>query len=57
MNGDKEYGEKYRIAQAQKLLDLFSDAHGRPAETLDELEDWARSAKFKADTAYDRGPD
>jgi hypothetical protein len=53
MNEAKEY----RLAQAQKMLDLFEGANGRPAKTMKELEDWVGSSKGKAATAYDRGAD
>jgi hypothetical protein len=35
--------DKWRLKQAEKILDLFKDAHGRPARTIQELEDWACS--------------
>jgi hypothetical protein len=40
---DREAGERVRLAQAQKLLDLFEDANGRPAETMEELTEWYTS--------------
>jgi hypothetical protein len=34
----------YRLAQVQKLLNLFEAAHrGRPARTVEELEEWVGS--------------
>lgn len=48
--------EKYRIAQAQKLLDLFAGAKGRPARTPEELEKWLQSPQGKAATTYDKTP-
>ena len=49
--------EKYRLAQAQKLLDLFEGANGRPARTVEELERWVGSPEGRAATACDRGKD
>jgi len=38
----------YRLAQTQELLDLFQAAHrGRPARTVEELEEWAGSPERK----------
>ena len=37
---DESDAEKYRLAQAQQLLHEFERAHGRPAGTMKELEDW-----------------
>jgi len=38
----------YRLAQTQELLDLFQAAHrGRPARTVEELEEWAGSPEGK----------
>jgi len=54
---DKEAGEHYRLAQAQKLLDLFEGAHGRRARTADELAQWLASPEGHAATAYDRAAD
>jgi hypothetical protein len=48
---------QYRLAQAQKILDVSEDAHGRPADTLEELTAWASSPEGKAALAYDRTPD
>jgi hypothetical protein len=53
----KSDAEKHRLAQAQKMLDLFEGAHGRPAETVDELEAWLNSPEGKRATAYDRTQD
>jgi hypothetical protein len=41
----EEHGARAnRLAQMQKLLDLFKAAHrGRPARTVEELEEWAGS--------------
>jgi hypothetical protein len=35
--------EKYRMAQAQTLLDGFERHHGRPARSTDELEEWSKA--------------
>lgn len=32
--------EKYRLRQAQVLLDLFEEAHARKASTMEELKAW-----------------
>jgi hypothetical protein len=53
---DASIGHNYRLAQAQKLLDVFEEAHGRPAQTYEELEDWAGSPEGKAALAYHRTP-
>ena len=53
----KEAAEAYRLAQAQKMLDLFEDAHGRPARTIEELSEWTVSAEGERATAYDRSQD
>jgi hypothetical protein len=55
--GNKEDAEEYRLAQAQKLLDLFAGAHGRKAKTIKELEAWVSSPAGKAALAYDQTPD
>jgi hypothetical protein len=54
---DKEDAEKYRLAQAQKLLDLFEEANGRPAKTTQELSDWLTSPEGQRAIAYDHTPD
>jgi hypothetical protein len=54
---DKDDAHRYRLAVAQKMLDVFEDAHGRPARTLEELSDWAASPEGRAALAYDRKPD
>ncbi len=54
---DQIHAHRYRLAQAQRLLDLFKDAHGRPAATVDELEQWVGSPEGRAATAYHRGKD
>jgi hypothetical protein len=40
-------GNQYRDRQSQKLLDVFADAHGRPAETVEELSQWSRRKPAK----------
>jgi hypothetical protein len=52
-----EMAERYREAQAQKLLDLFEDAHGRPVRSVKELERWVASPEGRAATACDRTKD
>jgi hypothetical protein len=46
--------DEYRIPQAQKLLDLYEEANGRPATTLEELIKWLSTAAGKAAIAYGR---
>jgi hypothetical protein len=48
---------KYRLKVAEKMLDLFKEAHGRPCQDPKELEDWAVTAEGKAAFARHRGPD
>jgi hypothetical protein len=52
-----EKGELYRLAQAQKLLDLFEGAHGRQATSIEELEKWAGSPQGGDALAYDHNKD
>jgi len=40
-------GETYRLSQAQKLLDLFEKAYGRPATNIRELANWLKSPERK----------
>jgi hypothetical protein len=40
-----------RLAQVQKLMDLFEDANGRPVRTTEELERWMQSPAGQAATA------
>jgi hypothetical protein len=54
---DKEAGDAYRLAQAQKMLDLFEEAHGRAATSTEEISKWVASDKGKAALAYDSTPD
>ena len=38
----------YRLPQTKEILDLFKAAHrGRPARTVEELEEWAGSTEGK----------
>jgi hypothetical protein len=53
----EERAERYRLAQAQKLLDVFEGANGRPASTVEELAQWAASPEGRAALAYDRTKD
>jgi hypothetical protein len=46
--------DEHRIPQAQKLLDLYEEANGRPATTLQELIKWLSTAAGKAAIAFDR---
>jgi hypothetical protein len=41
----------------QKLFDLFEEANGRPAKTVEELEQWIASSEGKAALAYDQTPE
>ena len=42
-----------RLAQMQKLLDLFLAAHsGRPARTVEELEEWVGSPEGQQATRF-----
>jgi hypothetical protein len=49
--------DAHRLAQVRKLLDAFEGAHGRPARTGQELNEWAASPEGKSAMAYDRTPD
>ena len=51
---DSKHGELYRLAQAQKMLDLFETANGRPAATTKELGRWLNSPEGIAATANHR---
>lgn len=42
-----EAAEKYQLKQAEKILSLFEDMHGRPARTMEELDAWAGSPDGK----------
>jgi hypothetical protein len=53
----KSDAELYRLAQAQKLIDLFKDANGRPAHTADELMQWFASPEGRTALAYDLAKD
>ena len=45
--------EEYRMPQARKLLDLYEQSNGRPAETIADLTEWMMSPAGKAATGYD----
>lgn len=49
---DQSDAKAYRVAQAQKLLDLFEGAKGRPAKTVEELTEWAGSPEGRKAQAY-----
>jgi hypothetical protein len=49
--------EIHRLAQLQKVLDVFEDAHGRQAHTLEETKRWMVSPAGRAAVAYDLSPD
>jgi hypothetical protein len=53
MTNKKSDAAKYRLRQAQKLLDLFEDANGRPAKDGDELSAWFASPEGRKAIAYD----
>jgi hypothetical protein len=40
--------DAHRLAQVRKLLDAFEGAHGRPARTVQELNEWAASPEGKS---------
>jgi hypothetical protein len=45
---EEDDAHAYRLVQTQELLDLFQAAHrGRPARTVEELEEWAGSPEGK----------
>ncbi len=54
---DAMKAERYRLAQAQKILVLFEGAHGRPASTVEELSKWVASPEGNAALAAHHGPD
>jgi hypothetical protein len=45
---DAKDAYRYQLAQAQKMLDLFENAHGRPANTMEEFEQWLISSEGRA---------
>jgi len=53
----KEDADKYRVRQAQKLIDLFTGARGRPPATVEELGEWCKSPEGRRATPYHRTPD
>ena len=53
IKGGVEYARKVLVAafgpeQAQRMLDVFQEMHGRPAATTEELEEWCSSPAGKA---------
>jgi hypothetical protein len=40
---EEDPDEPYRLRQAEKILSLFETAHGRPARSIDELNQWVAS--------------
>jgi hypothetical protein len=49
----KTDAEREQHIQAQKLIDLFENVHGRPAISARELVDWAASQEGRAAIAAD----
>jgi hypothetical protein len=52
---DREAVLVYRIKRAQKLLDVFEEINGRPAQTVQELEIWVASPAGKAALSENEG--
>jgi hypothetical protein len=52
----RDDAENYRLRQAENMLKLFEDAHGRPARSVEEFTKWGTSAEGKAALEYYRGP-
>jgi hypothetical protein len=48
MTSKKSDADKWRLRQAQKLLKLFEDAHGREMTSADDLRAWFKSPQGKA---------
>src|SRR5690348_14438743 len=46
--------DEYRMPTAEKLLDLYEEANGRPADTIADLTEWILSPAGKTATGYDR---
>jgi hypothetical protein len=42
---DEQMAEEARLKHAGRLRDLFAEAHGRPAQSMKELEDWFAEEK------------
>ena len=42
---EKQYADKYRRAQAEKMLDMFKRARGRDATSIKELTDFIQVEK------------
>jgi hypothetical protein len=49
----RKAAERDRFAQAERLIDLFEDVHGRRAISARELVDWAASPEGLAAIACD----
>jgi hypothetical protein len=45
---DKEAANAYRLAQAQRILDIFETTNGWPARNLEELTKWTTSPEGQA---------
>jgi hypothetical protein len=48
MMDEDDAADAHRLAQVRKLLDAFEGAHGRPARTVQELNEWAASPEGTA---------
>jgi hypothetical protein len=48
--------QKLRQARAQKMLELYVGANGRPPANMKELAEWMASPEGEAATAYDTDP-
>jgi hypothetical protein len=46
--------DRYRDKQAQKLIDLFTEAHGRGPTSVEQLSDWVASPEGNAVVAPHR---
>jgi hypothetical protein len=55
--GEENPAKAHRLAVVQKILDIFEDAHGRQAHTMEEISDWFGTPAGKAALAYDLTPD
>jgi len=57
MTADDEATHKDRLAQAQKLIDLFIGANGRPPRSPEEVKKWIDTPEGKAALADHQTPD
>jgi hypothetical protein len=57
MTDDDEAARKDRLAQAQKLIDLFASANGRPPRSPEEVKKWIDTPDGKAALADHQMPD